>query len=478
MFEIGVIAAAGRGLRLSPYTQDTPKVLFEIGGITLLERNIAILRDELKIKTIYIILGYLGHQISDKFGDGSELGVELHYVNCLEPEKGLAHGLLLLRDVIVQPFILLLGDEVYLNSNHDSLLDFSGRNFDAVCAYILTGNKNQIQGNYTAKISQGRITRLIEKPVSVDSNFLGCGTFILKPEIFSQIDATTPSSRSGQVELIDTLNNLASNNGAVLPAALTAQYRNINCIDDYNSATHLYRKVHFSEYKISLVIPAYNEEASLGYVMDEFKNSVDEIIVAASYSTDKTVEIAQANASVVLVEKFAGYGDALKAGMNAATGDIIVLVEADASFTADDLPKLLSYLRDADMALGTRTTKQMIQQGANMDVFLRWGNVLAAKVLQLLWLSHEPRFTDLGCTYRAIWKECYEVIGPNLHAKGPAFSPEMMVETLKANRKIVEIPVTYKPRIGGESKHSQNKISILKTGSKMLSLIFRKRLGL
>ena len=112
-----------------------------------------------------------------------------------------------------------------------------------------------------------------------------------------------------------------------------------------------------------------------------------------------------------------------------------------------------------------------------MDTFLRWGNLLAAKVLQVLWLSQEPRFTDLGCTHRGIWKECYSVIRSNLNDKGPAFSPEMMFETLKAKRKVVEIPVTYRPRIGGESKHSQSKLHILNTGRKMLWLIFKKWFG-
>ena len=477
MFEIGVIPAAGRGLRLLPYTEDTPKVLFEIGGVTLLERNIAIFRDKLKLKKIYIILGYLGHQISDKFGDGSSLGVELHYVDCPDPDRGLAEGMLLLKDLINQPFILTLGDELYLNSNHECLLDFAEKDFDAICAYKLTGDLNQIKRNYSLEIAEEKISCLVEKPKTVENNFLGCGTFALKPDIFSLIASTSPSSRSGRIEFIDTLNELVRNNGVVLPMALKGEYRNINYSDDYIGAMHLYRKTFFSEYKISLVIPAYNEEASLAYVIDDFKDSVDEIVVAASYSADRTVEIARENATKVLVDSFLGYGDTLKAGMDAATGDIIVLVEADASFTADDLPKLLSYLEDADLVMGTRTTKQMIQQGANMDRFLRWGNVMAAKVLQMLWLSQEPRFTDLGCTYRAIWKDCYEVIRPNLHAKGPEFSPDMMVETMKAKRKIVEIPVTYRPRIGGESKHSQNKISVLKTGSKMLSLILRKRLG-
>ena len=86
--------------------------------------------------------------------------------------------------------------------------------------------------------------------------------------------------------------------------------------------------------------------------------------------------------------------------MDAATGDILVLVEADGTFRAKDLGKLLEFLKDADMVIGTRTTRQMIEQGANMDGLLRWGNVVVGKLVEALWWRMEPRFTDVGCTYR------------------------------------------------------------------------------
>lgn len=277
------------------------------------------------------------------------------------------------------------------------------------------------------------------------------------------------------MELIDALNWMTRTEGGVTPILLTGHYQNINYERDYINATHLYRKEHFKEYKTSLIIPAYNEEASLRYVIDEFAGKVDEILIAASFSDDNTVEIAKNSNCKTLIKKFSGYGDALKQGMAAASGDILILVEADGSFSADDLPKLLSYLHDADMVIGTRTTKQLILQGANMSGLLRWGNLLAAKYLQFLWFSPEHRFTDLGCTYRALWRDCFNVIEENLYGTGPEFSPEMMVEVIRAKRKIIEIPVTYRPRIGGESKHSRNWSGILKTASRMLLLITQKR---
>lgn len=476
MINIGVIPSAGRGLRLIPYTENTPKTLFEIGGKTLLERNIDILVHKIKVKKIYIIHGHLGHQIIESVERHRYSGVEIEYVECAQPEVGLANGLFLLKDFIFEPFVVLLGDELYLKTNHEILLSLPQGAFDAACGYMVTGDATKIRNNYGLTISDNKIQSLNEKPGQLDNNFLGCGTFVFTPKIFDYINMTPPSSRTHRVELIDAIDLLAKTEHRVIAVELKGSYQNINQASDYISATHLHRKKHFSEYKTSLVIPAYNEGASLHFVIEEFLGKVDEIIIAASFSEDDTVAIAQKSGCKTIVKKFSGYGDALRQGMDQASGDILILVEADGSFSADDLPKLLSYLEDADMVIGTRTTKQMIQQGANMNRLLRWGNVIAAKIMQVLWLSQEPRFTDLGCTYRALWKDCYTVIKKNLKANGPEFSPEMMVEVMNAKRKIIEIPVTYRPRIGGHSKHSANLMAVTKTGVKMLFLIFRKRI--
>lgn len=478
MFDVGVIPVAGAGLRLYPYTQNTPKTLLEVGGESLLLRNIAILRDQLGVRTVFIIVGHQSEQIRTALGNGADIGVKIEYVECADVGAGLARGLLLLRDRIHSNFPVILGDELYLGSNHQQLLRYASQPVDAVCGIKVTGDTTLIRKNYAVTVEGDRITSLIEKPDVVTTHFLGCGTYIFSPAVFDAIENTPPSSKSHRVELTDVIERLVRNGADVRPALLKGGYRNINYPEDYISAMNLYRKVHFDEYKISLVIPAYNESAAIGHVIEDFADKVDEIIVAENNSPDGTGDIAREKGARVISENFAGYGEALRRGLDTATGDILVLMEGDASFTADDLPKILAYMRDADMVIGTRTTKQMIEQGANMDAFLRWGNVLAAKVLQFLWIKQEPRFTDLGCTYRAIWRDTYLTIRENLSGKGPEFSPEMMVEVLRAERKIIEIPVTYRPRIGDVSKHSGSMLAVLKTGTKMLALIFRRRLGM
>ncbi|MEC9046968.1 MAG: glycosyltransferase family 2 protein [Planctomycetota bacterium] len=234
----------------------------------------------------------------------------------------------------------------------------------------------------------------------------------------------------------------------------------------------------FRDRTVSLVIPAYNEEDTIGQVVEEFRQEphLDEILVVDNNCKDRTAERASAAGATVIRESQAGYGAALTAGMNAATGDLLVLVEADGSFRAKDVVKLLCYLEDAGMVMGTRTTKQLVEQGANMRFLLRWGNVFMAKFLQLCWMRpSEPRFTDVGCTFRALTKHTWGKIRGRTREPGPAFSPEMMCAALQERCRVIEVPVSYGNRMGGESKHSDTFARQAKLAWKMFRTICRKR---
>jgi UDP-N-acetylglucosamine diphosphorylase / glucose-1-phosphate thymidylyltransferase / UDP-N-acetylgalactosamine diphosphorylase / glucosamine-1-phosphate N-acetyltransferase / galactosamine-1-phosphate N-acetyltransferase len=225
------------------------------------------------------------------------------------------------------------------------------------------------------------------------------------------------------------------------------------------------------------VIPAYNEEQSIGYVVRDFKRFVNEVFVVNNSSADRTAEVAREAGARVETVQLRGYGDTICYGLDHAIGSILVVVEADYSFRARDLHKVLEYLKDADMVVGTRTTRELVEQGTNMRGLVRWGNLIVAKFVELLWWGQQPRFTDVGCTYRALWKETYLKIRPLLRGVGPELSPEMMVAALQAHRRIIEVPVSYHRRIGGESKHSANYWRISRTALRMLWSILRHRLG-
>jgi dTDP-glucose pyrophosphorylase len=474
-FAQALIPAAGRGLRAYPKTENVPKVLLKVDGQPLLVRNLVILRDALGIRDVTVIVGHLGDQVCGLLGDGSQFGISVRYVECREHERGLAYGVSLARDHFTEPFVVVLGDELYLDSNHAELAHLVDQRFDAVCGVTHTANLEQIKRNYSVQLAGGRITRLVEKPTRIENDLLGCGTFVFTPSIFDAIARTPPSPRSGRVELIDAINGLAER-GIVLPFQLTGRYINVNTIDDHNLANYVARTARFPRCRVSVVIPAYNEEESIGYVVRDFRDAVHEVFVVDNSSSDRTADVAREAGARVETVQLTGYGDTIRYGLDHATGDILVVVEADCSFRSRDLSKLLEYLKDADMVIGTRTTRELIEQGTNMRGPVRWGNVLVAKGVELLWWGRQPRFTDVGCTYRALWHDTYERIRPLLKGVGPELAPEMMVAILQARMRIIEVPVSYHRRMGGESKHSANYVRIARTALRMLRTIVTKRL--
>lgn len=473
-----LIPAAGRGVRAAPRTACIPKVLLRIDGIPILTRNVALLRDCLGVREITIIVGHLGGQVRAALGDGSAMGVRIGYVECPDPGEGLARGMLHARPLFDGPFVTLLGDEVYVDSNHAALPGILDRPFRAVCGLLPTDDLHQIKRNYSVEIEDGHIRALEEKPAQVRNNLLGCGTWVFTPEIFEAIEATPPSPRSGRVELADAIARLAARPPGVLPFLLSGRYFNVNTIDDLHWAQFQVREARFTEKKISVVIPAYNEEQSIAYVVRDFGPRVDEVLVVDNQSRDRTAAAAAAAGARVEQVKMSGYGDTIRWGLDHAAGDILVVVEADFSFRARDLNKILEYLKDADFVVGTRTTRELVEQGTNMRGPVRWGNVLVAKMVEALWWGQQPRFTDVGCTYRALWRDAWLSMRGLLRGTGPELSPEMMVAALESRLRVIEVPVSYHRRIGGESKHSANYYRIARTAARMLAAIYRHRLGL
>ena len=470
----GLIPAAGAGFRAYPATTYTPKVMLEIAGKPLLLRNLEIMRDKLGVSDITIVVGYMRDYIKEYLGDGSDYGVSISYIDCHDHTIGLAKGVYLAKDRFDEPFVAILGDEMYIDTNHEVLTDFIATEYSVVCGLMKTDDFSAISKNYSVKMADGKIVELIEKSQDVQDGILGCGTYLFSPKIFSAIERTAPSTRSGKVELTDAINLLAKD-GDVYPFFLEGGYSNINSVEDYNYARYAYHSACFDKYKISVIIPAYDEEDSIAAVIRDFKEHVDEVLVVNNSSKDKTEEVAKDAGARVETVSLIGYGDTIRYGLDHAKGDILVIVEADHSFRAKDLGKFLEYLKDSDMVIGTRTTRQMIEQGANMEGPLRWGNVVVGKLVEALWWSQEPRFTDVGCTYRAIWKDAYCNIKENLIGVGPEFSPEMMIEALRARKRVIEIPISYYPRLTGESKHSESYFHIARTALKMLKIIFIKR---
>lgn len=450
--------------------------MLEVAGKPLLTRQLELVRDQLGIRTVYLIVGHLQDQIHAAYGDGQALGLELHYLTHPEFTRGLGTALLVAEQRVQEPFVFLLGDELYLESNLGELTQVPPP-YTAVCGILPTDDQEVIRKNYAVTLDGDCITALFEKPTEPSAPYAGCGAYIFTPAIYPYAHATPPSARSGRLELTDIIDR-AARDGGVKPFLIRGHYANVNTIEDWNAANYLCRSLHFERQRISLVIPTFNEAASIGAVLRDFKPHVHEIVVVDNCSPDGTAEIARAMGATVISRPTRGFGDAVKQGLDAAQGNILVMVEADGTFRAKDLGKLLEFLKDADMVVGTRTTREMIEQGANMDGLLRYANIAWGKLIEALWWNVEPRYTDVGCTYRALWREAYVKIRDYLTSDGAPLLPEMMIEMMRVKGRVIEIPVSYFRRRAGESKYSASRWQSALTGLRMLRLIFSRRLNL
>lgn len=228
----------------------------------------------------------------------------------------------------------------------------------------------------------------------------------------------------------------------------------------------------YNSRSISVVFPAYNEEENIDKaIMDFFSTGVvDEIVVVDNNSTDTTAEKVLRTKATLVREKKQGYGYALQKGLKEAKGDLIILAEPDNTFMGKDIFKLLSYADDFEMVLGTRTAKELIWREANMNLFLRLGNVIVAKLLE--WLYSGPCLTDCGCTLRLIHRHALNRIEDRLTVGKSHFLPEMVILGLKNGISMIEIPVNYKGRIG-ESKITGAFRGSVITGLNMVGLILK-----
>ena len=109
----------------------------------------------------------------------------------------------------------------------------------------------------------------------------------------------------------------------------------------------------------------------------------------------------------------------------------------------------MEYSRDFDVVYGSRTLNDLIWEGANMGWFLRFGNWSVAKLMEVLYGSCS--LSDVGCTYRALRRQVLPIIYKHCKVQGSHFGPEMMITTIRAGLRNVQLPVNYKERVGVSS---------------------------
>lgn len=228
--------------------------------------------------------------------------------------------------------------------------------------------------------------------------------------------------------------------------------------------------------RVHVGLTAFNDQEAIRQVVAEFKSNplVHRVIVVDNGSSDATASAAAlAGADHVVVEHRSGYGSCcMRALAEAAVGaDVILLCEGDMTFSAWDGAKMLAYLENCDLVLGTRATQELRERGTQMDWLINPANQMVAKLIQIRFWG--TRLTDVGCTYRAIRATEYPRLAARLHVAGNHFSPHMFIEALKLQMRVIEIPVMFRRRVGVSKGVGSNKLKAARVALSMLRLLYR-----
>jgi RNA polymerase sigma factor (sigma-70 family) len=220
---------------------------------------------------------------------------------------------------------------------------------------------------------------------------------------------------------------------------------------------------------VSVIIPARNEAANLPHVFGTLPPWIDEIVLVDGHSVDDTVAVTRALCpkAKVITQPGRGKGDALHAGFAAATGDILVMIDADGSTDGTEIIRFVSALvAGADYAKGSRFSSS----GGSDDItgMRRYGNRLLSGLVNWMFGTH---FTDLCYGYNAFWARHLGAIDVS---NCPGFEVEtlMNIRAAKAGLKIHEVPSHESPRIFGVSN-----LHAVRDGWRILKLIMRERLS-
>ena len=224
--------------------------------------------------------------------------------------------------------------------------------------------------------------------------------------------------------------------------------------------------------QIAVIIPAFNEEKSIGKVVNAIpKDLVQTIIVVNNNSTDDTINVANSAGAIVLTENRKGYGWACLKGMDYLKNqspDIVVFLDGDFSDYPEEIIHLIEPIinQNMDMVIGSRVLGK--REKGSLLPQQRFGNWLATKLIRLF---YGVKFTDLG-PFRAIRYD--KLIALNMADKTYGWTIEMQIKAAKKKYHFCEVPVSYRKRIG-VSKVSGTIKGTLLAGIKIIFAVFKYR---
>jgi glycosyltransferase involved in cell wall biosynthesis len=216
--------------------------------------------------------------------------------------------------------------------------------------------------------------------------------------------------------------------------------------------------------KISVVIPCYNEEDGVRITIGQLPPVVDEIVVVDNNCTDRTAEVARSLGARVVAETRKGYGAAYQAGLPAATGDVIVTLDGDGTYPADQIPELVDHLEDNKLDF-ISASRFPLKNPRAMNFSNKVGNAVLTAGMAVLY------GTPVRDSQSGMWVFRSSVY-PKLRVKsdGMAFSEEIKIEAIRhRDVRFGEYNVDYRPRVG------EVKLDKWRDGFRNLFFLVKKR---
>jgi glycosyltransferase involved in cell wall biosynthesis len=229
-----------------------------------------------------------------------------------------------------------------------------------------------------------------------------------------------------------------------------------------------------SNRQLTVVVTAYNEELSIGPVVESFHSHplVRRVIVVDNNSRDGTSAVAERAGAIVVREEQQGYGHcvyrALEEGLAAENSDLTLLCEGDMTFRAYDIDKFLAYVPHADIVNGTRIVEQLRSRHTQLTTFMYYGNFFVGKLLEAKHIGRGT-FTDVGTTYKlcrnAALRELLPLLNPNVNNE---FNAHFMDTALRYGFRLVECPVTFHQRVGTSKGGNKSNFRAIVVGLRMM----------
>jgi len=221
-----------------------------------------------------------------------------------------------------------------------------------------------------------------------------------------------------------------------------------------------------SDIKYSMVIPVYNEEASVEKVLNEVKEALNqldapyEIIVVNDNSTDKSMDIVKQHGGIRIInhEINRGYGASIKSGVNAAKSNTIIIIDADGTYPASEIPKLVNYTDSYDLVSSARVGKDV-----SIPLIRRFGKFFLHRLINFLSGQHIP---DMNSGLRVFKKDVFMKYA-SLCPSGFSISTTLLLACLHNGHPVKFVPINYLPRKG------RSKIKIFRDGFNFVLLILR-----